>query len=80
MSMLVCFIKSVNLKRKIPANGYLVVGTFWPPFDQAAKAVAIEILTYNTSGALRELAPDMGSYLNEVCSCPAFWRFTCVLI
>ena len=66
------FIKSVNLKGKIPANGYLVVATLWPPFDPAAKAVAIETLTYNTSAALRELAPDMGSYLNEVCSCLPF--------
>lgn len=68
------FIKSVNL-REIPANGYLVVGTVWPPFDEAAEAAAIETLTYNTSAALRELAPDMGSYLNEVCSCLIFGDF-----
>jgi hypothetical protein len=53
----------------MPANANLVVGTVWPPFNRTAKVTAIKALTYNSSGALRELAPDTGSYLNEVYSC-----------
>jgi hypothetical protein len=56
-----------------------VVATLWPPFNQSAKAAALDVLTNNTSAALRELAPDTGSYLNEVFSHPPFPRFICVL-
>ncbi|KAJ9605207.1 hypothetical protein H2200_010597 [Cladophialophora chaetospira] len=59
------FIIACESEGETPADGYLVVATLWPPFNATAKALAIETLTNDTSAALRELAPDTGSYLNE---------------
>jgi len=67
MCMLVCSSSPHFGKNETLSNAYIVVATFWPPFDEGAKAAALKTLTYDTSGALRELAPDTGSYLNEVC-------------
>ncbi|KIW01005.1 uncharacterized protein PV09_07522 [Verruconis gallopava] len=47
--------------------GYVhsIVGAVWSPFNTTAKSAAIENLTNVTSAALRKLAPDTGSYVNE---------------
>lgn len=44
----------------------IVTGVGWPPFDAAVEAAEIADLTNNMTGALRELAPNSGCYLNEV--------------
>lgn len=43
-----------------------VTGVSWYPFDLAMEDAQIADLTYNLTGALRELAPNTGCYLNEV--------------
>jgi len=43
-----------------------VTGGGWPPFDQAKKAEVENQITNIWGKAYRELAPDMGAYINEV--------------
>ena len=38
----------------------------WPPFNKTAKEIQTHLLTDVYMEALRKLAPDTGSYLNEV--------------
>ena len=43
-----------------------VVGVRWNPFDAVGKATQENLLTNTYVEALRQLAPDMGAYINEV--------------
>ncbi|KAF2093309.1 FAD-binding domain-containing protein [Rhizodiscina lignyota] len=57
---------------------HTLTGVYVPPYDPAEDAAQIFNITYNLSAALRELAPDTGSYLNEANSYEpdfqdAFW-------
>lgn len=49
-------------------TGYVhaLLASGWPPGNETAKAEQIDLVTNNRTGALRELAPDTGSYMNEV--------------
>lgn len=44
----------------------VVVGVSWAPFDTVDKAKKEDLLTNTWVKALRQLAPDMGAYINEV--------------
>jgi hypothetical protein len=44
-----------------------VVGVEWKPFHLAEKAEQEDLLTNTYVEAWRKLAPDTGSYVNEVC-------------
>jgi hypothetical protein len=43
-----------------------VTGVTWSPLDTAAKLKQQNLLTNTYVGALRELAPGSGAYINEV--------------
>ncbi len=43
-----------------------MVGVSWPPFDEAEKTKQEAVLNGTYVQALRDLAPDMGAYVNEV--------------
>jgi hypothetical protein len=43
-----------------------VVASPWQPFDKAAEAEQMHLLNDVYVEAWRKLAPDMGSYINEV--------------
>jgi hypothetical protein len=43
-----------------------VVGVQWQPFDNAQKEQETDLLDNVYVEALRQLAPDMGAYVNEV--------------
>jgi FAD binding domain len=62
--------RRANFNSVTPAwrTGYVhvVTGLIWPPFDEKSKQEAIDAVTNKHSAALRKLAPDMGSYQNEV--------------
>jgi hypothetical protein len=47
--------------------GIAVLGVEWAPFDEAGKVKQEDLLTNTYVEALRQLAPDMGAYVNEVC-------------
>jgi hypothetical protein len=49
----------------------VVVTVSWPPFDAVKKAAQENKPTNVLVDAWRELAPDMGAYINEVCLCRA---------
>jgi hypothetical protein len=62
--------RRANFNALTPAwrTGYVhvITGLIWPPFDEKSKQEAIDAVTNKHSAALRKLAPDMGSYQNEV--------------
>ena len=43
-----------------------VIARGWTPHDTAAKAKQENLMTHTYVKALRQLAPDMGAYINEV--------------
>ncbi len=43
-----------------------MVGVQWQPFDEAGKKEQTDLLNNVYIEALRQLAPDMGAYVNEV--------------
>lgn len=43
-----------------------MVGVQWKPFDDAQKVQQMDLLDNVYTEALRQLAPDMGAYVNEV--------------
>ncbi|KAH6684650.1 hypothetical protein B0J14DRAFT_527517 [Halenospora varia] len=47
---------------------HAVLAVDWPPFDVAEKAKQESLLTNSYVKALRDLTPNMGAYVNEVCS------------
>jgi hypothetical protein len=60
----------VSLFTKIPLESQIdhhtVVGVGWSPFDAVDKARQEDLLTNTYVEAFRQLAPDMGAYVNEV--------------
>jgi hypothetical protein len=48
------------------SNFVTVTSAGWLPFNDTVKAYIVDQMTNNATAALRELAPDTGSYLNEV--------------
>jgi hypothetical protein len=49
------------------ADQEIVLGVQWQPFNNAQKAQQTDLLDNVYIEALRQLAPDMGAYVNEVC-------------
>jgi hypothetical protein len=49
------------------ADQEIVLGVQWEPFNNAQKAQQTDLLDNVYIEALRQLAPDMGAYVNEVC-------------
>lgn len=45
-----------------------VVPVIWAPYDERAEAAAADRLKTQYVASLRDLAPDTGCYVNEVCS------------
>jgi hypothetical protein len=54
-----------------------VIGVSWAPFDVVGKAKQEDLLTNTYVEAFRQLAPEMGAYVNEVGSIPNFVAHIC---